>query len=102
MIDVTTLPGDLREKILELSLRAYQGARARVMHRKAMTLIRLAAKEMDKRRHVIYFTDGKHPDSSIDLWHNSVLTSSITPANIDFDGETTFATLEAEEDSESR
>ena len=102
MIDVTKLPGDLCQKILRLSLKAYQYSQARVIHRRAMNLIRPAAKEMDKGRHVIYFTDGKEPASSVELWHNSVLTGSITPANIDFKAQATFETLEVEEASESR
>ena len=72
------------------------------MHRRAMALIRDTAKEMDKGRHMIYFTDGKEPVSSVGLWHNTVLTGSITPANIDFEAQVTFQTLETEDASEGR
>ena len=97
MIPVESLPDDLSQRVFELALASYQYACARVAHRKAMGLIRAAAYEMDKNRHVVYFTDNIWPSMATEYWHNSVLGEhGINPYNIDFEAQPTSEALNAE------
>ena len=95
MINLVALPNDVSDYIWVMALANLQHACARVAHSKSMRLIHEAAVEMDKKRHVIYFTDGQEPATETQYWHNSNLNellgvSAPSWQDIDYSQEATF------------
>ena len=95
MINLVALPNDVSDKIWAVALANLQHACARVAHSKSMRLIHEAAVELDKKRHVVYFTDGREPAMEVQYWHNSSLNELFgVPApswqEIDYSQEATF------------